>query len=108
MEISFDNDGTLNWHGLAEDFRYSGKFDGKDYPVTGPDANLKRREMLMKIDDHIYEDIAKDEEKPFQLTVTKLSADGNTMWVTSIDLLASTPSVRNYSYNRSVMQRKAQ
>ncbi|HSU58432.1 MAG TPA: hypothetical protein VLI55_03885, partial [Bryobacteraceae bacterium] len=108
MEISFDGDGTLNWHEFALDYRFSAKFDGKDYPVTGPAVNPKLRETLMKIDDHAWEDIVKDGEKPSQVRIWRLSPDGNAISFTNVDLTSSTPLATSAVYNRSVMQRKAE
>lgn len=99
-EIAFDSDGTLNWHEFALDYRYSAKFDGKDYPVTGPNVNPKLRESLIKIDDHTIEDISKDGERPFQVGISRLSSDANSIYITYIDLLSSTPLVRSFVYTR--------
>lgn len=108
QEISFDGDATMHWHEFAPDYRYSAKFDGKDYPVTGT-GNPHLRSALIKIDDQTWQEVVKDGDKPGQVIIRRLSSDGNTMYLLNIGLTTSaTPLVTSYTYRRSVTQHKAE
>ena len=60
---------------------WTGKFDGKDYPVTG-DPNADAR-AIQKVDDHHYTVTNKKDGKPTLTGKIALSADGKTRTLTS-------------------------
>lgn len=59
---------------------WTGKFDGKDYPVTGDPSSDTR--AIKKIDDHNYEVTAKKDGKVTLTGHVVLSADGKSRTVT--------------------------
>ncbi len=60
---------------------WTGKFDGKDYPLTGDPAADTR--SIKKIDDHHYSLANKKAGKPVVTGTIELSADGKTRTVTT-------------------------
>ena len=60
---------------------WTGKFDGKDYPVTG-DANADAR-AIQKVDDHNYSVTNKKDGKPTLTGKIAFSADGKTRTLTT-------------------------
>jgi hypothetical protein len=62
--------------GNATHNEWTGKYDGKDYPVTG-DATSDSR-ALKKVNDHKYELTAKKDGKVTLTGTLELSADGKT------------------------------
>ena len=59
---------------------WTGKFDGKDYPVTGDPTSDTR--AIKKIDDHNYELTVKKDGKVTMTGKAVISADGKTRTVT--------------------------
>jgi hypothetical protein len=60
---------------------WTGKFDGKDYPVTG-DPNVDSR-SIMKVDDHHYKVANKKGGKTTTTGTIAFSADGKTRTLTT-------------------------
>jgi len=67
--------------GAATHSEWTGKFDGKDYPVTG-DATSDTR-SYKKINDHTLEFVAKKGEKAVLTGTITVSADGKPRSVTA-------------------------
>lgn len=73
--LKFTND-SVNSEGKPGHNEWSGKFDGKDNPVTG-DA-IRDTAALRKIDDYTIEIVSKKEGKVVSTTRTVFSRDGKT------------------------------
>jgi hypothetical protein len=78
--IKVSIDGTKP-DGSATHNDWTGKFDGKDYPVTGDSAQDSR--SYKQIDDHTLSFAAKKDGKVFTSGTIKVSADGKSRTVTS-------------------------
>jgi hypothetical protein len=79
MEIQVLADGTITFHELVPDFHFSAKLDGKDYAVTGTNANPKLRASFRRVADRTIEQTAKNGDKPFELITWTLSRDGQSI-----------------------------
>jgi len=70
----------VNGEGKPTHNEWTGKFDGKDYSVTG-DPNVTSR-SLKKIDDHTFEGHSKKEGKVTSTVRIVIAADGKSRTVT--------------------------
>ena len=68
-------------------------FDGKDYPVKGPDPNVTS--TLKRIDARTFENQAKVSGKPTVTTRVAISADGKTLTATQTGTTGQGPAVKN-------------
>jgi len=71
-------DGT-NSDGSAAHNEWTGKFDGKDYPMTGAGATMKQTLAFEKTGPNSIKMTTKVAGKPFYVDVLTLSADGKTL-----------------------------
>jgi hypothetical protein len=74
LRVSYDMVGR---RGGVIHMEWTGKFDGKDYPVEGVDYVLTNAYTL--IDDHNYEIVLKSEGVPVGNAHVQVSADGKTL-----------------------------
>lgn len=78
IKVTIDGTGA---DGKPAHSEWTGKYDGKDYPVTG-DATSDSR-SVKKIDDHTLHAVAKKDGKVTLTAHIVLSADGKTRTVTT-------------------------
>src|SRR5215467_7386786 len=71
LKVTYDLVGT---RGGIIHMEWTGKFDGKDYPVQGVDYSLTNAYTL--VDDHNYEIVLKSEGMPVGSAHVQVSADG--------------------------------
>lgn len=83
MEIQVLADGTITFHELVPDYHFSAKLDGRDYAITGTNANPKLRASFRRLADGTIEQTVKNGDKPFQLITWTLSRDGHSIDQTS-------------------------
>lgn len=62
-------------------WEWTGKLDGKDYPLEGIEENVT--DAYSRVDDHTYRVVLKVDGKPATTSTISISADGKTMTVTS-------------------------
>jgi hypothetical protein len=90
LRVSYDMVGT---RGGVIHMEWTGKFDGKDYPVEGADYVLTNAYTL--INDHSYQIVLKSEGIPAGTTRVEVSADGKTLTAVTTDRGVSTTAVYN-------------
>lgn len=78
LRVSYDMVGS---RGGVIHMEWTGRFDGKDYPVEGVDYVLTNAYTL--IDDHNYEIVLKSEGVPVGSAHVQVSADGRTLTAVS-------------------------
>jgi hypothetical protein len=62
-------------------WEWTGKLDGKDYPLQGIEENVT--DAYSRVDDHTYRVVLKVDSKPATTSTISISSDGKTMTVTS-------------------------
>ena len=78
VKVTIDGTGA---DGAAAHNEWSGKFDGKDYPVTGNPAEDTR--AVKKVNDHTLTLVVKKGDKVIETGRIVVSADGKTRTVTT-------------------------
>jgi hypothetical protein len=73
----------VNADGSPQQYRYSAKYDGKDYPITGQGPNGADTIAIKRIDDNTVQATAKKASKVLFTTKAVVTKDGSVMTFTS-------------------------